>query len=110
MKGRYRNHLEYVIWGSNGAMPEPDDVYPSTLLKVPTVPSDVRNHPTQKPAELIETLLSVCPHGGIVIDPFMGSGTTLEAAKYSGRGAIGIEIDPKYCADGVRRLSQGVLF
>jgi len=110
MKGRYRNHLEYVVWCSNGAMPEPDDIYPSTLLQVPTVPSDKRDHPTQKPVALIETLLSVCPQGGIVIDPFMGSGTTLEAAKYSGRRAIGIEIDPKYCDAGERRLSQGVLF
>lgn len=110
MKGRYRNHLEYVVWCSNGAMPEADDIYPSTLLHVPTVPSDKRDHPTQKPVALIETLLSVCPQGGIVLDPFMGSGTTLEAAKYSGRGAIGIEIDPKYCDDGARRLSQGVLF
>jgi site-specific DNA-methyltransferase (adenine-specific) len=110
MKGRYRNHLEYVVWCSNGAMPEADDIYPSTLLHVPTVPSDKRDHPTQKPVALIETLLSVCPQGGIVLDPFMGSGTTLEAAKYSGRGAIGIEIDPKYCDDGARRLSQGILF
>jgi DNA modification methylase len=38
MKGRYRNHLEYVVWCSNGAMPEADDIYPSTLLHVPTVP------------------------------------------------------------------------
>lgn len=110
MKGRYRNHLEYVVWASNGAMPTPDDVYPSTLLQVATVPSDKRKHPTEKPVELIKTLLSVCPDGGCVLDPFMGSGTTLEAAKYSGRKAIGIEIDPMYCENGERRISQGSLF
>lgn len=109
MKGRFRNHLEYIVWASHGAMPEADDVYPSTLLQVATVPSDKRRHPTEKPVALIRELLSVCPEGGIVLDPFMGSGTTLEAAKYAGRLAVGIEIDSRYCEAGSRRLSQGVL-
>lgn len=68
-----------------------------------------REHPTPKPLSLMIHLLERCPPG-IIVDPFMGSGTTLLAAKELGRDAIGIECVEKYCALTVRRLSQEVLF
>lgn len=109
MKGRFRNHLEYVIWASNGPMPDPDEnpVYPSTLLKHAPPGAD-RVHVTQKPEGLIRELLSVSP-AGPVLDPFMGSGTTLRAAKDMGRQCIGIELDEVHCVSAVRRLQQSVL-
>jgi DNA modification methylase len=108
MKGRFRNHLEYVAWGSNGPMPEPEDgIYPSTLLRYPPPTTD-RLHLTQKPSELVTELLSIAPPGA-VLDPFMGSGTTLRAAKNLGRRAIGIEIEERYCEIAAERCRQEVL-
>lgn len=69
-----------------------------------------RVHPTQKPVALMRWLISrYSAPGDCVLDPFMGSGTTLRAAKDCGRKAIGIEIDERYCEIAVRRLAQEVL-
>lgn len=67
-----------------------------------------RCHPTEKPIGLMLSLLAKCPPG-IIVDPFMGSGTTLRAAKDLGRQAIGIEVDESYCRTAVARLGQEVL-
>ena len=67
-------------------------------------------HPTQKPLALMRWCLSLVPEAQTVLDPFMGSGTTLVAARLEGRKAVGIEISEEYCEKAVRRLAQGVLF
>lgn len=64
------------------------------------------SHPDEKPIALITDILQ--KHEGSVLDPFMGSGTTLRAAKDLGRKAIGIEIEKKYCDIAIKRLQQEV--
>ena len=67
-------------------------------------------HPCPKPLKLYSWLVSrASSKGNVILDPFMGSGTTLRAAKDLGRKAIGIEIEEKYCEIAARRMSQGVL-
>ena len=73
--------------------------------------TDTLQHPTQKPVALMRWCLSTrWTDTGDVLDPFMGSGTTLRAAKDLGRRAIGIEIEERYCEIAAKRLGQRVLF
>jgi DNA modification methylase len=68
-------------------------------------------HPTEKPVPVMQWLIeALCPAGGLVLDPFMGSGTTLVAAKLLGRRAIGIELDATHCQTAVDRLTGTLSF
>ena len=64
-------------------------------------------HPTQKPLEIIERMvMASCPADGVVLDPFMGSGTTAVAARRCGRQFVGFELNPDYCAIIAARLQS----
>ena len=78
--------------------------------RVLTAPAKKNGHPCPKPLDAWQWLVDkVAKEDEAVLDPFMGSGTTLVAAKNLGREAIGIEIEEKYCEIAALRCSQEVL-
>jgi DNA modification methylase len=80
------------------------------MLQEPGVERNIREHPTQKPLAVMRWAIQQAPaESATVLDPFMGSGTTLRAAKDLGRRAIGIEIEERYCEIAAKRLAQQVL-
>lgn len=80
------------------------------VLWYPVVPSDSEDHPAEKPLELIEYLIRKASiDSPLVVDPFMGTGPAIVAAKNLSLDAIGIEIEERYCEIAAKRLSQEVM-
>jgi hypothetical protein len=68
------------------------------------------HHPAEKPVALLEHLITITTApGALVLDPFVGSGSTLLAARVLGRRAVGIELEEQFCATAVDRLGQSTL-
>jgi DNA modification methylase len=102
----WRNDHEWIPVFSKGPnRPLPDGSFFNVLHAVKPQGGE---HPTVKPESVIRRLVEAAGDG-VVLDPFMGSGTTLRAAKDLGRRAIGIEVDERYCEIAAKRLSQEVM-
>ncbi|WP_230844444.1 DNA-methyltransferase [Gloeobacter morelensis] len=85
--------------------------HPRSVLHFPSVGPDLVVHPCQKPLALLEWLVRTYSEpGGLVVDPFAGSGTTALACQNTGRGCVAIEKTREFIEVARRRLEQGVLF
>ncbi len=121
-----------LVWINGGPNHDPRRFYPKTeriywLVTADTPPAvnrqywdvltspaasvglDSGEHTRAFPEAIAGILIGVCPWAQTILDPYVGSGTTLVAAKRAGRAAIGIEIDERYCEMAARRLAQEVL-
>lgn len=100
----YRGQHELVAFASKG-VPTIHDRRVGTVLSHKRARNDY--HPSPKPVPLMRDLLRVvAPHGGVVLDPFMGSGSTLLAARELGIRAVGIEAEAEFCAIAAGRLRE----
>lgn len=120
MGSQYRSQHEFVFVFKNGLAPHHNNIelgrfgrHRSNVWRYPSPGSFGRNgeesnllalHPTPKPVALVaDAILDSSARGDIVIDPFLGSGTTVMAAERTGRRCFGIEIDPLYVDIIIRR-------
>lgn len=108
MPNRFRAQCEFVVWGTNGPRDfntEGAVYHPGILTEKPPA-MDAREHSTQKPVGIMSTLCKIVPPGGVVLDPFMGSGTTGVGALVIGRAFIGIEKDERIFEIACRRIDD----
>jgi site-specific DNA-methyltransferase (adenine-specific) len=107
-KNGFRNQAEYILWGTNGSVaPRETPVYLPGVLHHATM-TNGKVHITQKPLTLMADLVEICPPGGIIYDPFMGSGTTGVAAIKSGRKFIGAETVGQYFDTALSRCTEAL--
>ena len=102
----FSSACEYVVWGTNGPAAGQED-YPAGVFECQSPQN--REHIAQKPEPVMQWVCRIAPVGACVLDPFMGSGTTLVSAKAIGRTAVGIDVDERYCEIAARRCSQEAL-
>ena len=106
----YSRDFECVLYGLRGRRPLNGRRDGAMLRGHRGVPSAKRLHPTEKPVSLLAYLiLKSTQPGHLVIDPFAGSASTLEAAKLTGRRAIGFEHDERWLEAAAKRLEQEIL-
>ena len=94
-----------MIFGSKGKLAATTEKCLPGLYDRPVI-AQQKKHITGKPVVLIEDLMQIVKLGSVVLDPFIGSGTTALAAIKTGRKGIGMELSEEYFAISVERLSE----
>lgn len=105
-RARFSSSAEYIVYATNGEVVDHNGA-PQNVFKCAPAPD--KQHIAEKPVQVLHWILGIVPPGALVLDPFMGSGTTLVAAKDLGFRAVGIDSDERYCEIAAERLSQNVL-
>lgn len=104
-RGGFKSAAEYILWGTSGRFDATREVYLPGVFSASQPRGRQRRHITQKPVDgLLDELVQICPPGGIVLDPFTGSGSTGVAALQAGRSFVGIELSGHYHHVAAERL------
>ncbi|EKP8507621.1 site-specific DNA-methyltransferase [Escherichia coli] len=106
--GYFRHQCEYIVWGSKGKLDKCTHGGPFPGMLSHRVKPAEKQHMTGKPLALMSDLLAPVAPGGVVLDPFMGSGTTGVAALETGRKFIGIEMSNHYFDVACRRIEAAI--
>lgn len=105
---RFKNGEAFLADAEAAWLNSGHGIYLYSVTQQGCIRPEAIEHPTQKPVAVMEWCINKANQNGLILDPFMGSGTTLVAAKNLGRKAIGIEIEERYCEIAAKRLSQEV--
>ncbi len=107
--GRPRQQCEFIAWASNGPLDvDRDAPYMPGIFAASPPTGERRVHQTEKPLELMRELVHLCERGGVILDAFAGSGSTLAAAILEGYQAIGIENDGYYVGISRPRVEEAL--
>ena len=103
-----RRAPHYSVHEKNIPVTESNLYYPRSVWRFSNTRQGKSLHPTQKPLEMMERLAKTFSNrGDLILDPFAGSGTTLQAARNCGKRAVGVELNEEYCEVIARRLERG---
>ena len=105
-KGYFRHQCEYIVWGTKGALKPCEHAGPFPGCMRHAVRQNDKYHLTGKPTPLMRQLAQIVPPGGLILDPFAGSGTTGVGALLEGRRFIGIERETAYVDIARKRLAD----
>ena len=109
---RWRPKHEYALLSYHGdPRVENENRHDGTVMEFKRPSNEKRFHPTEKPPDMMRYIIeSLTEEGDLIVDPFAGSGVTLDAAKQTGRKYFGVEIDDRFYSKIQERLKQMTLF
>ena len=109
MNRYYMNRAEFILMLRKGRARTINEPGTANILDFPN-PTGHKLHPTQKPVELMQVFIrNSTDVGGVVLDPFMGSGSTVVACIATGRRFIGYELDDTYFQTAQERINRALL-
>lgn len=109
-RGRFTQSAEFVVWATAGPRSIEGETLPGYYFaRVPRKDTpEGRHHQTEKPLDVVRSLVQICPPGGTVLDPFAGSGSTGRACALEDRDFIGCELVAHYAEVARRRIAEAL--